>query len=236
MDCYFTRPVFVPCLLLKYVIVIITVNEANDCLEKPLKCTVRTLEETVEKCLRAARERRGIPAEQRPTNACPVAEWLRPEAIGALTNWTVTGRNGVINHHVVKSSFVLNKVLHCILKNNDKTEGVMHGDFLDACGWTGHDKAGLRRQRHLREYQRTVAVRKPCIPRHKEDGRSAGRIVAPGVRRREGGGIRLPDACRLACPRGTHGIATALFCPIPIDLCFFHKRISGLKNARMNFF
>ena len=115
---------------------LVSINEANDYLQKPLQCTGRTIEESITRCLRAARERRGIPTEQRPVNARPVAEWLRPEVVGGLTNWSVTGRNGVVNRRVVKSSFVLNKVLHCILKNNDKSEGVMHGDFLDACGWS----------------------------------------------------------------------------------------------------
>ena len=134
---------------------LITVSEANDYLDKPLKCVGRTLEASVANCLRAVRERQGIPAEQRPLNARPVAEWLRPEVVGGLTNWTVTGRNGVVNHHVLKSSLVLNKVLHCILRNNDKAEGTLHGDFLDACGWSESE--------YFREQNGKYTAKRGCL-------------------------------------------------------------------------
>ena len=74
---------------------LVSINEANDYLHKPLQCTGRTIEESITRCLREVRERRGVPAEQRPLHARPIAEWLRPEVVGGLTNWTVTGRNGV---------------------------------------------------------------------------------------------------------------------------------------------
>ena len=118
---------------------LITVHEANDYVAKPLKCTGHTLEYAVERCLKEAQEKRGLPALQRPANSRPVAEWLRAHVAGGMTDWGVTARNGVVNSHVIKSASVLNQVLHCILKNNDKPEGVGHGDFLDACGWSEGD-------------------------------------------------------------------------------------------------
>jgi len=118
---------------------LVSINEANDYLQKPLQCTGRTIEESITRCLREVREKRGVPAEQRPVNARPVAEWLRPEVSGELTKWSVTGRNGVVNRHVVKTSFKLNKVLHCILRHNDQTEGVKHGDFLTELAWDEAD-------------------------------------------------------------------------------------------------
>ena len=134
---------------------LITVSEANDYLDKPLKCVGRTLEASVANCLRAVRERQGIPAEQRPVNARPVAEWLRPEVVGGLTNWTVTGRNGVVNHHVLKSTFKLNKILHCILKNNDQAEGVLNGDFMSALGWN--------ESKFLKNQNGTYSPRRGCL-------------------------------------------------------------------------
>ena len=96
-----------------------------------------------------------IPAEQRPVNARPVAEWLRPEVVGGLTNWTVTGRNGVVNHHVIKSTFKLNKILHCILKNNDQAEGVLNGDFMSALGWN--------ESKFLKNQNGTYSPRRGCL-------------------------------------------------------------------------
>lgn len=118
---------------------LLTEHEANDFVSKPLKCTGHTLEVAVERCLKAVQETHGLPAQQRPANLRPVAEWLRPHAEGCLTNWDVVARNGVVHSHVIKSISVLNTVLHCIRKNNDKPEGTGHGDFMDACGWSERD-------------------------------------------------------------------------------------------------